>query len=141
MRARPALLALGTLLVLEVLVLAPVAPLGPVRPAHAGETDGTGPLAGTLYAPARRFVEAYCAGCHWEGGQNPKKKRALPAMRLDSYQGWSTHQSVLKGVLDRWHPDGKVMPPRSAHAQPSDAERRIILEWLARGSPNTVDGK
>lgn len=116
----------------------------PVTSGRASEGEGEvppGPLAGTVYAPARRFVSMYCAGCHWEGGTNPKKKRALPQMRLDSYQSWSTHQSVLKGVIDRWHPDGKVMPPRDAKAQPPDAERRAILEWLARGSPNTVDGK
>ena len=129
MRARASLVTLLALLVL------------PVTSGRASEADAPGPLAGTLYAPARRFVTRYCAGCHWEGGTDPKKKRALPQMRLDSYQSWSTHQSVLKGVIDRWHPDGKVMPPRDAKAQPPDAERRAVLEWLARGSPNTVDGK
>ncbi len=110
-------------------------------PARSQASEDGGPLAGTLYAPARRVVATYCASCHWEGGDDPKKKRALPAMRLDTYQAWSTHQSVLKGVIDKWHPDGKVMPPAGAKRQPSDAERRLLLDWLDHGSPNTRDGK
>jgi uncharacterized membrane protein len=98
------------------------------------------PIAGTLYPKASAFVAAYCGECHWQGGTNPKKKKALPALRLDTYENWRTHQAVLRGVIDKWHAEGKVMPPADAGARPSDAERRIILDWLALGSPNTASG-
>jgi cytochrome c5 len=99
------------------------------------------PLAGARWAPARAFVARYCAECHTEHGTNPRKKKALPQQRLDTYEQWRSHASVLRGVLDKWNPDGKTMPPKGARATPTDEERKAMLDWLARGSPNTVDGR
>lgn len=99
------------------------------------------PLAGARYAPARAFVARYCAECHTERGAHAKKKRALPQQRLDTYEQWRSHASVLRGVIDKWHPDGKTMPLKGATAMPRDDERRLMLDWLARGSPNTEDGR
>jgi hypothetical protein len=48
-----------------------------------GSEEIAGPLQGTLYAPARRFVRSYCAGCHWKDGKDPKQKVAYPAFHVD----------------------------------------------------------
>jgi uncharacterized membrane protein len=108
--------------------------------AEAAKLD-EGPLAGARYAPAKAFVTRYCAECHTERGAHAKKKRALPQQRLDTYEQWRSHASVLRGVIDKWHPDGKTMPIKGATAMPRDDERRAMLEWLERGSPNTDDGR
>jgi uncharacterized membrane protein len=106
-----------------------------------GAEEEAGALAGTAYTPAQTFVERYCAGCHTRDGKHSKHEAAYPELHLDTYQDWKGHQPVIRGVIDKWHLDGKIMPPPSARAQPTDAERRMIVAWLARGSPNTKDGK
>lgn len=99
------------------------------------------PLDGCRYPAATAFVSKYCAGCHTEGGTHAQKKRAHAILQLDTYEGWKADAKVITAVLDKWHLDGKIMPPAKASAQPGDAERKAMLEWLARGSPNTPNGK
>ncbi len=98
-------------------------------------------MRGTLYAPARAFVQKNCAACHSQGGTNGQHDRAYRIMRLDTYADWLASTKIILAVVDTRHLDGKVMPPPKATAQPSDAERLRIVEWLERGSPNTADGK
>jgi hypothetical protein len=104
-----------------------------------GPEDTDGPMLGTLYAPAQKFVASYCAGCHWKNGQDPKQKVAYPAFHVDTYEDWATSRTILLAVLDKWNPDGDVMPPPDA-VEPSDGERRSILDWIRRNAPNSVDG-
>jgi uncharacterized membrane protein len=128
---RATLLALSTGAMLFVLALGA---------GRARAEKASGALAGAQYGPARAFVAAWCGECHTQSGTNPKQARAYKAQRLDTYDQWRTHQSVLRGVIDKWHPDGKIMPPPGAKSPP-DAERRAVLEWIDRGSPNTPEGK
>ncbi len=99
------------------------------------------PMAGTHYPQGRKFAQRYCMPCHASVGAHALKKRAYQAFNVDSFGTWKNNRSVIVGVLDRWHLDGKIMPPPEASAQPSDADRRLILSWMERGVPNTVDGR
>jgi len=97
-------------------------------------------MRGTLYAPGRKFGQSYCGGCHAERGTDPKQKVAYPAFHVDSYEDWASSRTILLAVLDKWNPDGDVMPHPDA-VEPPDAERRLVLQWIRRGSPNTADGQ
>jgi len=97
-------------------------------------------MKGCHYPAASAFVEKYCAGCHTSTGTQAQKKRAYAVLQLDTYDEWKEQTKVITAVLDKWHLDGKIMPPPKASAQPTDAERKAILDWLARGSPNTAAG-
>ncbi|HMI82766.1 MAG TPA: cytochrome c [Polyangiaceae bacterium] len=96
-------------------------------------------MKGVRYVSGRQFVQKYCAGCHSRDGQDPKRGVAYPAFRVDTYDDWLSSRTILSAVLDKWNPDGDVMPPPDA-MEPSDEERRTILAWIGRNSPNRVDG-
>lgn len=98
-------------------------------------------MQGCKYPAASAFVEKYCSGCHTSTGGDALKKRAYAVLQLDTYDDWKAGTKVITAVLDKWHLDGKIMPPPKATAQPTDAERKAILDWLGRGSPNTPSGK
>ena len=117
-----------------------VARTAPAASDAAGRAHVTA-MTGTRYPAGKRFVERYCAGCHTEAGADPQKRRAYAVLQLDTYEQWKGSQKVLTAVLDRWHLDGRLMPPPTARPQPTDAERRAALDWLRRGSPNTPDGR
>jgi hypothetical protein len=76
-----------------------------------------------LSETVRPFLATYCGGCH--GG-------ARPEAALDLRQ-YSTLESVVRDfghwalVLEKL--EAKAMPPRNAR-QPSDAERRRVIEWI-----------
>ena len=113
------------------------------RTGHAessGATSGQGAMDGTLYGPGRQFAQTYCASCHWRDGQDPKQHVAYPAFHVDTYDDWASSRTILLAVLDKWNPDGDVMPPPDA-IEPADEERRTILDWIRRNSPNTRDGE
>jgi hypothetical protein len=99
-----------------------------------------GALQGTLYEPGRQFVQKYCAGCHWKNGQDPKQEVAYPTFHVDTHAEWASSRTILLAVLDKWNPDGDIMPPPDA-TEPSDQDRRTILDWIRRNSPNTLDGR
>lgn len=99
-----------------------------------------GALKGTLYEPARQFVHRYCWGCHGKDGQDPKQKGAYPAFHVDTHEDWAMSRTILLAVLDKWNPDGEIMPPPDA-LEPSDDDRRTMLDWIRRNSPNSADGK
>lgn len=107
----------------------------------AASADAPKALEGCAYAPARAFAQKYCGSCHTSAGTHAQKKRAYAVLQLDTYEQWKADAKVVTAVLDKWHLDGKIMPPPKAQAQPTDAERRLVLDWLARGSPNTATGK
>jgi hypothetical protein len=97
-------------------------------------------MLGTLYEPGRAFGQMYCSPCHWKGGQHPKQSAAYPAFQVDTYELWATGRTIIPAVLDKWNPDGAVMPPPEAPGFPPDDERMLVLDWVRRGSPNTPDG-
>jgi hypothetical protein len=98
-------------------------------------------MMGTLYEPGRTFAQTYCSPCHWKGGQHAKHRAAYPAFQIDTYEEWALGKTIIPAVLDKWKPDGKVMPPPEAPADPPDDARMLILDWVRRGSPNTPDGR
>jgi hypothetical protein len=98
-------------------------------------------MQGTLYEPGRKFGQTYCSPCHWKGGQHPRQPAAYPAFQVDTYPQWASVPRIVPTVLDKWNPDGAVMPPPEAIVFPTDDERMSILDWALRGSPNTLDGR
>jgi hypothetical protein len=97
-------------------------------------------LQGARYEPGRRFAHKFCSGCHWKDGQDPKQRVAYPAFHVDTYEEWAASRTILLAVLDKWNPDGDIMPPLDA-VEPPDDDRRLILDWIRRNSPNTTDGR
>jgi uncharacterized membrane protein len=99
-----------------------------------------GALRGAVYEPGRKFVRSYCACCHGKDGTDSKQQIAYPAFQVDTYEEWATSRTILLAVLDKWNPDGDVMPPPDAR-EPPDGERRLVLDWIRRGSPNNAEGR
>ena len=97
-------------------------------------------LRGTAYERGRDLVQRHCAGCHSQNGEDPRQRVAYPAFHVDAYDDWVSSRTILLAVLDKWNPDGDVMPPPDA-VELSDDDRRTLLDWIRRGSPNTVDGQ
>ena len=97
-------------------------------------------MKGTIYEPGRAFGASYCAPCHWKGGEHAKQPVAYPAFQVDTHETWASVPGILPTVLDKWNPDGEVMPPPQASIFPPDDERRVVLDWARRGSPNTPSG-
>ena len=96
---------------------------------------------GTLYEPGRTFVQTYCGACHWSDGGHAKQPIAYAVFQVDTYDEWSGYHTMVSTVLDKWSSDGIVMPPPEAPAFPPDDQRRLVLDWVRRGSPNTPDGR
>jgi len=95
----------------------------------------------TRYAAADDIIVGYCAGCHARDGKHPDQPRAHQVLALDSYADWHQATTVIAAVLDTRHLDGSVMPPADAPAQPTDAERSLLLDWTRRGAPDTSQGQ
>ncbi|HKP95544.1 MAG TPA: hypothetical protein VJ385_07295 [Fibrobacteria bacterium] len=93
------------------------------------------------YAAARAMVERYCADCHGALGRNPSRERAHRILGIDTYADWMAASRAVPGRVDKDSLEGRIMPPPSFPRQPSDAERRMLVEWVKRGSPNTPDGR
>ena len=106
-----------------------------------------GALPDVLYEPARRIVSRSCADCHAAEGKNEKHMDAWGhALRLDSWQEWVNARADLQVRLDpikaaEQDPPEDVMPLATFPFQLTQAERDTLLQWIARGSPNTVTGE
>ncbi|GEM_PF-4185957 len=105
-----------------------------------------GALTDVLYEPARRLVSRSCADCHAQNGNNASHGDAWGhAIRLDTYKEWVDGRRVL---LERLNPETAaaqdppldVMPNVGFPFQLTDTERDTLLQWMARGSPNTSSG-
>ena len=98
-----------------------------------------------LFRSATALVRKYCADCHTEGGPNARQWDGWAAVQFDTYAQWKAFNR--EGLILRMEPDSATnaglnpMPPGDYTPQPSDAERAVLLEWLKRGSPNTVNGQ
>jgi hypothetical protein len=117
-------------------------------PVSTSPNDGFGmalfrnkPLAGCIYEHARDFAARYCSACHSSQATNRVSKSASKAFLLDTYAEWLSEAAQIPRRLDRDSLKGKIMPPLTFPQQPSDAERRLIVDWVKRGSPNTPDGR
>jgi cytochrome c5 len=99
---------------------------------------GGKPSASEQAQQADQFAARYCAACHSEAGQDRSRPRAHRIFDLDAAGKWQGSRRILLAVLDKWHLDGKIMPPPRAHPQPSDDERRAIIDWIARGAPGAA---
>ena len=105
-----------------------------------------GALADVRYEPVRRLVSRSCADCHAKAGNNESHGDAWGhAIRLDTYAEWVDGRRVLlerlvpatAAALD---PPVDVMPSAGFRFPLTDAERDTLLQWIARGSPNTASG-
>ena len=107
----------------------------------------TGALADVLYEPARRIVGRHCSDCHASGGKNEKHMDAWGhAIRLDTWREWVDGRADIVARLDpakaaEQDPPVDVMPLATFPLQPTQAERDTLLQWIARGSPNTPTGE
>ena len=94
------------------------------------------------YEPGRKFAQTYCTPCHTENGTHPEQPKGYEVFQVDTYEQWRTNRTILLAVIDKWHLDGHLMPPEAALAKdPADADRKQVIEWLQRGSPNTPEGQ
>jgi uncharacterized membrane protein len=106
-----------------------------------------GALADVVYEPARRLVSRSCADCHAAGGRNESHLDAWGhAIRLDTHAEWVAGRLSLAERLDpvkaaEQDPPVDVMPRTGFPYPLTDAERDTLLQWIARGSPNTPDGR
>ncbi|MFO0758448.1 MAG: hypothetical protein U0359_18290 [Byssovorax sp.] len=69
------------------------------------------------------LLETYCTSCHSAGGSEPSKL-------LDSYASAAKWSSDVESEIASCG-----MPP-SGEAQPTDAEREVILTWIVCGANN-----
>jgi hypothetical protein len=90
---------------------------------------------------AREFTGRYCVDCHASWGGHGLRDKAVLNLKMDPYRDWTDADGAVPGVLDKDSLEAPVMPPPSFPRQPTDAERRIMVEWVKRGSPDTDSGK
>jgi hypothetical protein len=106
-----------------------------------------GAIKDVVYEPARRLVSLYCADCHTIDGNNSAQKDAWGfAIRLDTYAQWTSGSTHLFERLDTayaatHYPPFAIMPPADFPLHMLPAERDTLLQWLAKGSPNTLTGQ
>ena len=98
-------------------------------------------MEGVRFRFAAEFTGKYCVDCHSATGNNPKRPKAFPNLNVDTYAGWMEAAGAVPSVLDKTALEAPVMPPSAYRHQPSDSERRVIVDWVVRGSPNTPDGR
>jgi hypothetical protein len=105
----------------------------------------SGAMQGLAYAPAFKLLNRYCADCHTEVGLNRDQPDGYLALRIDTYAAWQVIPARI--TLRRLDLDSVVkyqqgtMPPESFGYQITLAERKLLIDWLTRGSPNTVEGQ
>jgi hypothetical protein len=102
----------GTLLLITI-AAATAAPAAHAAPGLQAQYDGT----------VRPFLDRYCVSCH--GGEKPKAEFDL---------GRSTFEAVVadqpRAAQVRERLVAKDMPPEKAKLQPSEGERRAVVQWL-----------
>lgn len=72
----------------------------------------------------RPFLSTYCLSCHGETKQEAK----LDLSGENSLETVAKHHQIWNEVLLRL--TAKDMPPDNASKQPTDAERRAVIEWI-----------
>jgi hypothetical protein len=85
----------------------------------------------------RPILSEHCYACH-----GPDKSRRQARMRLDLRDAALKNSVVVPGDPDESElvfrilsdDDEDVMPPRDAHKDLSDAQKRILQDWIAQGA-------
>jgi uncharacterized membrane protein len=96
-------------------------------------------LHGGRFLPAREILHTYCGSCHTkQGGDQRRDLGAYRDLNLDDYQALRPRATLVANAL-AFHGSSADMPPASAR-QPSPRERQVVIDWLARGCPNTASG-
>ena len=103
-------------------------------------SSGGEALQGTEFKQGKILVGRFCADCHTAAGKNSDQARAWNILPLDTYGQWIKYAGLIRGRLAENHPGGNVMPPPKFPMQPTAAERKVLLDWIDRNSPNTSDG-
>ncbi|MDQ3002250.1 MAG: cytochrome c, partial [Fibrobacterota bacterium] len=103
-------------------------------------SSGGSALSGTVFIRGQNLVGRYCADCHTAGGRNADQPRAYGILPLDTYAEWKRYQNLIKGRIAPDHPGGNPMPPPKHPLQPTAGERGVLIDWIARNSPDTRDG-
>jgi hypothetical protein len=104
-----------------------------------------GSMRGLVYDTARALINRYCGDCHTEAGYNSAQWDGWAAVQFDLYTQWKNIDPA--DLIRRVDPDSAitldlgVMPPGNFAHQPTAPERAVLLEWLRRGSPNSVSGQ
>ena len=98
-------------------------------------------LADCRFPAARAFANTYCADCHTRGGTHMAQPKAIRKLAMDTYAEWLAGSRDIPGRLNLDSLEGKAMPPSRFSRQPTAEERRMIIDWVRRGSPNTEDGR
>jgi len=101
-------------------------------------------LMGYRWPEAENFVRKYCSDCHAPGGRHPQSVQAMLYLMLDTYDQWHKREEKIKGRIDTAADplSINVMPPDTLplEKKPTVEERRRMMEWIDRFSPNTPDG-
>ncbi len=97
-------------------------------------------LQGAEFSQGKSLVGRFCADCHTETGKNSDQARTWSILPLDTFDQWLKYQALIYGRLAENHPGGNPMPPPKFSRQPTPSERKILLSWIERNSPNTPDG-
>jgi hypothetical protein len=90
------------------------------------------------YPASETFMRTYCADCHTPAGRHIKQPQATQRLILDNYATWHRQQASIAAWIDTLAL--LKMPPDDYDRQPSDAERRRMLQWIDSLSPNTRNG-
>jgi len=114
--------------------------------AYLATVTTSGAVDGVLYDSAYRIINRYCADCHTRNGRNPLRPNTWEhVLRLDTYEDWKRADSLLKLRLNRdsiaMHDHLEEMPPFDFPDRLDEEDRRILTDWLNRGSPNTANGR
>ncbi len=130
----------------------PIAPAPPVPDevvsralaylAYSGDSVAPILLVHYHYKEAENFVRRYCADCHTPAGRHPLQSTAMRYLILDTYAQWHKYEKSIKQRIDTVADVLLIMPPDSIALakKPSREERRKMMEWIDRWSPNTPDG-
>ncbi len=102
---------------------------------------GLAALEGCRYQAARTLVSRYCADCHTPAGTHRAQAKATRILRVDTYEQWMAASKAIPGRVDLDSLEGKPMPPGKYPNQPTVEERKLLADWVRRGSPNTEDGR
>ena len=96
-----------------------------LAPRHAGvEAQPAKDLDAEFRTTVRPFLDTHCGGCH--GAERPKadlnlQRFTTPASIAADFAQWEEVLSQLKSG---------EMPPRTAKAQPTAAQRQAVIAWL-----------
>jgi len=103
-------------------------------PSNPDANPGVGPrgvAGGALPCDVDALLAARCRSCH---SDPPKFGAPMPLVSHADLTGGGTSRKVHDKVLQRIADDAAPMPP-PPNARLTDAERKVLLDWVAAGAP------